>query len=373
MPYVSGPDGQLVWVPAGGGAGVPATEPNAPAPVSYPGASAFAPGVGRTAEDRLALQGTLRPPTVAGVTPQPAPGTTGMTTEQRNAAINADTQMLRDYNEATRAQFAQSDAGVQRAVQAPAAPVAPTAERGDYNMTNTPAGSLPQPQSAGINFGFGVGGAPTAQQYLQQMDQRDAVAAARRDQRQQQRAQDYQLAELRSLRGDPVAYRQALRELELVAPGAAGAREATAALTAEQARAQAQQGIAGLQAAAGLQQASLENQGRLQAAALTGQYGVDAALARAQGHVTQAQLESMSPEAQRAAAEAALLGLQYDAIIQGLQTRQIRTPQEVVSASRKGQEPREVQPTNLQGVPYTEEAIRLLQERELRNLRGTEQ
>lgn len=198
--------------------------------------------------------------------------------------------------------LAQTNAGIANALaqsrqQAPAAPAA----RGNN----------------GVNFGFGVGGAETARQYLDRMAAQDAEAAAAdvpggivRDMR---READ-RLSSTSSV-GDIVLARQrnALRQPAL----AAASDQARLATTGrqqreqEQLRAEAQLGVAGANNEAALER---EIAGRT----VAGQYGLMQAEAAAMGRMALQQQKAESPEGILARQRAVQLQLQQDAYVDAL-------------------------------------------------------
>lgn len=298
---------------------------------------------------------------------------------EASPAIRTQTADLKNYNQAIAKQFAASDARMQQSnpVQPPetgGTAFMQPAQRGNYNMYNTDTSALPQPQTAGVNFGFGVDGAPSARQVLDRFALQDEQARQRQAAIAAQAGQDARLSELKDLRNDPVKYRMALKELELTSPQYAGLQQGLGAQALANTEAASREDIAATTAQAQLQQQLLANQGRQQEAQITGGLGVQAALARAQGQVAKAELESMSPEAQRAAMEAQLLGLQYDATLRGIASGELGTSQDVVAATRRGQEPRgllQVDPGT--GVLLTPEIQAVQQQMILERLRRQQQ
>lgn len=379
MPYITDANGNLVFVPE---------EPRQPGAVGRAIQGEGLAGQAVQSAARLAgpagagllttargVEEALRAPAVA--TP-PQPGTVGLTPEQATPLIQADTANLRAFNEATTQQFAAADArlGAQQQsnpVQQPQAAgggFLQPAQRGVFNQYNTDVATLPQPQTAGINFGFGVNGAPTARETLDRFALQDQQARARQDERLAQATQAAQLSELRDLRNDPVAYRQALRELEITSPQLAAQQAGLGAQTQANIEAASRQGVAGTQAEAALQQEQIANLGRAQAAEITGGLGVQAALARAQGALAQTQLEAQSPEAQKAAVEAGLLGLRYDAALRGIASGELGTSRDVAAVTRAGQESQERAPISpITGAPLSQEEVALEQQLALARLR----
>lgn len=147
----------------------------------------------------------------------------------------------------------------------PEAPIYQPQVRGDYNMYNTDQGALAAraAPTAGINFGFGVGGAPTAGEYLATMQARDAQAA--RDTQQRRAAAQARLDRDRYARqmvsNNPFE-RRAARELlqGLDTREGLGVTEA-GATQRQQMQGDASRDVAGLQGQFGVTQAGVQAQG----------------------------------------------------------------------------------------------------------------
>lgn len=207
------------------------------------------------------------------------------------------------------------------------------AVRGDYNMTNTPVGTG-APANNGINFGFGVNGAPTARETLDRFAAQDAQDA--QTARQNRLLQQIDLIQSGITERSSVGERAAARsQLAVLQPLAAQAMQNTAGLADR-----AAQGVAARQTQ------ELANLGAVEAAQVTGQARavgaqaaakgtVAAAQARAQGLIDQERLRQQSPEQQRATSEAQLLDLQTQAVLELLASG--APAQDVVAATRRGQ------------------------------------
>ena len=207
------------------------------------------------------------------------------------------------------------------------------ATRGDYNTTNTARGAG-APANNGINFGFGVNGAPTAREILDRFAAQDAQDA--------QTARQNRLLQQIDLIQSGITERSSVGEL-------AAARTKLAAL--QPLAVQAMQNTAGLadratQGAAARQKQELANVGAVEAAQVAGQARtagaqtaaqgtVAAAQTRAQGLLAQELLRQQSPEQQRAASEAQLLDLQAQAVLELLASG--APAQDVIAGSRRGQ------------------------------------
>lgn len=239
-------------------------------------------------------------------------------------AINADTENLRAFNQGTAANELAADSErarvayetSQRAVPtAPASPYLP-AQRGNYNMTNTDTSNLAKPVGAGLNFGFGVGGAPTAQQYLDRMALQDRQARA--DSERTALLQDYLLTQQsitpQSSIGDIAAARSRLSAmapiLGLQVRNQGAMIDTNARTAAEAASDQVKLQAAQLSAGAGLA-------GRIGAAGIAGQYGLASAQERARGLLGAAAIKAQGTPGVNAKnqAEADMLGLRM-ALIQ---------------------------------------------------------
>ena len=205
--------------------------------------------------------------------------------------------------------------------------------RGDYNMTNTARGAG-APANNGINFGFGVNGAPTARETLDRFALQDVQnAMGRRANVINAEIQAIQSGlSNRSSVGELVAARQRIAALQ---PLAVLAMENTAGLAdraAQSASARQKQELANLGA---VEAAQVAGQARTADAQTAAQGTVAAAQTRAQGLLAQELLRQQSPEQQRAASEAQLLDLQTQAVLELLASR--APAQDVVAATRRGQ------------------------------------
>lgn len=267
----------------------------------------------------LAAGGLVVNPATSANAPRNTPSTTdGLTGQAATAAINADTQRLRSFNQDTVANQAEADRRLRAAQQynaqqrTPAAPASPymPAERGNYNMTNTDPSALPTATGAGLTFGFG-GGNETARQYLDRMATQDAQAGQRRQELQQDLVYQQGLSRLQDYMNDPVKFRQQLRVVEAL-QGRDSTQRADATnrlglnrdLQVAQLDATTRQSIAA-------QNAGAEVASRLASAELTGRYGLAAAQARGQSALGAAALAAQGRAGTdaKAAGEAQLLGL----------------------------------------------------------------
>jgi hypothetical protein len=249
------------------------------------------------------------------------------------------------------------------------------AQRGVYNQQNTDISALPKPVGGGLNFGFGANGAPSARDVLNQYALQDAQASLR----QQERFRVASRAPIESTLAEAVRTKDAI--------GIRGARAQLAAFDAGHQSTTAEQGLtlrAGLvaESAKGVAQTSAEatiaaaqerNLAAIEAANLTGQYGVTAAQAKAAGALGAAQVDAASGTNRLANANAALAETRLGAVDAGVASGDL-TLADIIAGTRTGQEvaPRQViDPTT--GIPYTEEEIRIAQERRLARAKKQQQ
>jgi hypothetical protein len=214
----------------------------------------------------------------------------------------------------------------------PEAGILQPTERGNYNQYNTDVANLAQPVGAGLNFGFGVNGAPTAQQYLAQMARQDTANAQARQQAAVDRELAYATAQLtpNASIGQIAAARGRIAALQPLALATAEnqGRLGVAQIGAD---ASAATDLARLQAAQLGAEADVT--GRLLAADLTGRYGVQAAQAKGQADINAQTVKNMSPEARKAAAEAAIAEAQLAAVQSGVETGELNSASGVIAAA----------------------------------------
>lgn len=207
------------------------------------------------------------------------------------------------------------------------------AVRGDYNMTNTPRGTG-APANNGINFGFGVNGAPTARETLDRFAAQDAQDA--QTARQNRLLQQIDLIQSGITERSSVGERAAARsQLAVLQPLAAQAMQNTAGLADRAAQGVAARQTQELANLGAVEAAQVTGQARAVGAQAAAQGTVAAAQARAQGLIDQERLRQQSPEQQRAAAETQLLDLQTQAALELLASG--APAQDVVAATRRGQ------------------------------------
>lgn len=226
-----------------------------------------------------------------------------------------------------------------------------------FNAQNTVP---PQARTAGINFGFGVNGAPTATQVLANYAQQDRQA--RLDQ--QVQADRLNQAALASRLNDPFTDTQ--EKKIILAQMGLGARglEQTAGLATQNAGA-----VLGATAQATNAKASLENQrliaqernqAALQAAQLTGGYGLQAAQLKAAA--TQATAAAGAGKNRLANAQADLEETRLNAI-RAAQEANLLDPVGIIGAAKSGQVPVSPQDKDpLTGVTLTPELQALQQQ-----------
>lgn len=272
----------------------------------------------------------------------------------------------------TAADLAPVNAGIARALQEakPQAPIYQAAERGNYNQYNTNVAALPQPVGAGLNFGFGVNGAPSAQQVLQNYAIQDAMAAQRQAETQRRfdrAALDSHLADAIQ-NGNPIAIRAQLARINAFDRGNQSLQPEIGANTRAQLNAGTELQLGTMRSGDVKTQARADLIARLLAADIAGQYGVQAATAKAAVEAQKELIKARSPEGRKAAAEAALAETRLNAINAGVAANQLDNAG-VIAATRSGQEPQaRVYINPLTGAPLSPEEIALLQQQQLRQL-----
>uniref|UniRef100_A0A6M3X419 Uncharacterized protein n=1 Tax=viral metagenome TaxID=1070528 RepID=A0A6M3X419_9ZZZZ len=248
--------------------------------------------------------------------------------------------------------------------------------RGNYNAQNTDLGSLTERAAPtnGINFGFGVGGAETAQQYLARMQTVDQQRAA---QRQQTGLMNEARWARHTLANNPTVGEMAGARAQLAAlnPQINTLMQNQGGLAQMGLRNQGDLATAGLQNEGLLQRADMDAQARLGAADIAGQYGLREAQMTSEANTLKLRLESMTPAARKSSAEAALLETRLNAIL-----AQLNTPGsgyslgDVVADAKSGQQPMpEIPADTISGTPLTPEIVRLQQEELLRQALARQQ
>ena len=159
-------------------------------------------------------------------------------------------------------------AATSRRVARQEGPIYQPQERGNYNMYNTDLTALAAraAPTSGINFGFGVGGAPTAGEYLARMAQQDAAEARATQQRRaeaQERLDRSRLGE-QMARGNAFERRAARELLRGLDQRAGLGISESAATERQQMQGDASRDVADIQGRFGLAQADLSNAGALQ-------------------------------------------------------------------------------------------------------------
>lgn len=289
-------------------------------------ASRFGTGLQNTALQVLGAQPAIAAPT-APVVPAPATAAAPPVDPQVAAAIPAPQNLL----------TAEDLAGVNSGIAGALAQARPqggmTPATNNFNAQNT---TPPQTQTAGINFGFGVNGAPTASQVLANYAQQDRQA--RLDQRAE--ADRLTQASLVSQLNDPFASTQdkkiILAQMGLnqrMAEQSAGlaTQNAGAVLGATAQATNAQAGLANQRLIA-----QERNQAALQAAQLTGNYGLQAAQLKA--GAAQATAASNAGKNRLANAQADLAETQLNAAL-AAQEAGLLNPVQLVGAVKSGQIP----------------------------------
>jgi len=246
--------------------------------------------------------------------------------------------------------------------------------RGNYNAQNTDLGALAQRAAPtnGINFGFGVGGAETAQQYLARMQQVDQQRAA---QRQQTGLMNEARWARHTLANNPTVGEMAGARAQLAAlnPQINTLMQNQGGLAQMGLRNQGDLATTGLQNEGLLLRAGMDAQARLGAADIAGQYGLREAALKSEASQIELRLESMTPTSRKASAEAALLETRLNAIRDEVEAGGYNNS-DVVAATRAGQERAPVPTIDpITGVPYTADEIALIQARRLREEQARQQ
>lgn len=244
-----------------------------------------------------------------------------------------------------------------------------------------PAGGGYGPGNNGINFGFGVNGAPSAQQVLAQYKQQDDTERAQARLNQQNAADQAQVGSLMSAFNDPFAKTQdkkfIMQQLGLfmdkgnrTADRAQGNSLGVMDLKGKQVTAEAalanERSIATERTQAALQAANISGNYGLQTANLTGQYGLGAAQVKADA--TRATAKSTEGTQRNANAEASLKELQLNSILAAVEKKRL-DELGVVAATRAGQPPIPRDVVDLEGVPYSAEGRKVAQLTQLEKLR----
>lgn len=296
------------------------------------------------------------------------------TPDQASTAIRQDTANLRAYNEATNAQFAASDAQ-QAAYQqqltpqpaaAPASPYLP-AERGNYTMQNTDRAALAEraAPTAGLTMGFAPGEATARMQgYAAQDVQNRATRQAER-QRLDAAVEGIGLRNTIEQATNPQVRRAAQTRLaaletsgNLATQQAGETGRAGIAAGADLARA----GVAGQAAVAAAQQ---DAAARLQAAELTGQFGLKSAQAKAAGSALAELAKAETPQGRLAAQRAALIEQQ---MMLGQQAQEAGDVGGTFAAYGLSRPAERVYTDPVTGAPLSAEQVRLLQAQNLQRL-----
>lgn len=242
--------------------------------------------------------------------------------------------------------------------------------QGLAQMQAPAAGGNYGPGNNGINFGFGVNGSPTARQVLDRFAQQDAQARLNQNAKMDQ----LEIGSLMSAFNDPFAKTQDKKfimhllgmrtdQANKSAALAQGNNLGVMDLTGRQATATA--------ALANQREIAAERtQAALQAANITGQYGLQAAQTKAGGALATQKAKDNSPEGRKAAAEAALLETRLNAALAAVEAKKIDPGMGLVAATRAGQNPLVPLSYDPQtGLPNSPEAERIGQANQLILLR----
>lgn len=295
--------------------------------------------------------------------PVPTPAAAASPPNAASAEINAQTQQLAEFRRQTNALQTQAmerqnqlmaDRALMRGEQT--APAAIPGVRGDYNLANTStvdaagniSSTLRQPVGAGLTFGFGENGAPTAREVLDRFAAQDQAARDRAQIRVAEARQRADLSRLRDLEKDPVAYRRALQTLQVTAPQLVGAQDRAAESATNNAKIGAELTLGNQRAEAALLQQLLANQAQVEAASIAGQATIGAQQARTQQAVGLELLKAQSPQGQKAAAQAQLAELQLALALGALADRDTQT---ALAAATGGRPPQARVATDAVGIP----------------------
>lgn len=295
--------------------------------------------------------------------PVPTPAAAASPPNAASAEINAQTQQLAEFRRQTNALQTQAmerqnqlmaDRALTRGEQAAPAPI--PGVRGDYNLANTSTvdaagnitSTLRQPVGAGLTFGFGENGAPTAREVLDRFSAQDQAARDRAQIRVAEARQRADLSRLRDLEKDPVAYRRALQTLQVTAPQLVGAQDRAAESATSNAKIGAELTLGNQRTEAALLQQLLANQAQVEAASIAGQASIGAQQARAQQAVGLELLKAQSPQGQKAAAQARLAELQLALALGALADRDTQT---ALAAATGGRPPQARVATDAVGIP----------------------
>lgn len=147
----------------------------------------------------------------------------------------------------------------------PEAPIYQPQARGDYSMYNTDQGALAAraAPTAGINFGFGVGGAPTAGEYLATMQAQDAQEARATQQRRAEAQAGVERIGIRNRMesNDPFVRRAARDELAALEGRLERTTTERGDTERQQMQGDASRDVAGIQGQFGVTQAGVQAQG----------------------------------------------------------------------------------------------------------------
>lgn len=298
----------------------------------------------------LARRAAASTPVVAATqTPTQPPAPTSTPEPQTNAAPLDIAALNRQVSE--RVTASRPEAGILQ-----------PAERGNYNQYNTDTGALARraAQTSGINFGFGVNGAETAQQYLGRMRQQDAETAAARQQRVQAAQDDLARSSLAraAASGDPFERRAALLQLSALEQRATGREGLANELQRTRLTTEAEANRANVAAQGALAAAQARAVGTTQAAALGRDATLQAARIRALGGIAQEEVKAESPQGLLAQQRATAVDLANQAVQDAAAAGDIET---VVALLGGGRPAQSVSRDPVTGAALTPEIESLLQ------------
>lgn len=250
------------------------TQQNAQWVADNPAAAQAAQAFGQGVSDRAVAAGLTPPggyPGIAVPAPQergfganPPPAPADATEADRIAAITTAAQQPAPIDVAGLNRNLAETITASR----PEGPIYQPQERGNFNMYNTDRTALAAraAPTAGINFGFGVGGAPTAGEYLSTMRAQDAQEARAAQQR---RAEAQAAVERIGIRNrmesnDPFVRRAARDELAALEGRLDRTTTERGSTEREQMQGETSRDVAGIQGQFGVTQAGVQAQGGIE-------------------------------------------------------------------------------------------------------------
>ena len=338
-------------------------------------AAAIAGGAANTAISRSVAQSTLDPnPSIraAQVEGNRVADIAALSPENQ-AVIAQDRANLKSAVDALNKNFDKSNELMNRADAMTQGPTYAN-KRGEYSMTGTSPDVIADARrrsytgSGGVNFGFAPG---EARQYLDKMAAQDREDRDRYRREKAEAAAAVERIGLRNAmeRGDPFERRAARLQME--------ALDARMNLGAQQAGETGRQRIstagdvqrAGLAAQASQAAAMADAQAKLEAAQLTGEYGLAAAREKAAGAMQAELTKAASPQGVLAAQRAALIQQQLLLALQAQAAGDVSGTYAAYGLSRPTEK---VYTDPVTGAPLSAEQIAILQQQQLQSLQQTQ-